>query len=273
VTLRNTPPAGSTFVSATVGAVSPLGAEPCTAAPDGTVTCVLPSLAAGAGALVTHVVRLGQAERVAANAAQVTAAEMDPVPADNAAAARLGVAPPPPVLGRSANAAPVRGTVLVRTPGSARFVPLTANTPLPMGTQIDTRRGRVRLQTARGGGAVDTADFYQGLFALFQARARGAFTELRLAGGSFRACPPGRRSLAQAGRPPIRRLWGDGRGRFRTRGRFAAASVRGTRWLTVDRCDGTLIRVRVGSVTVRDLTRRRTVVVRAGRSYLARAQR
>jgi hypothetical protein len=47
--------------------------------------------------------------------------------------------------------------------------------------------------------------------------------------------------------------------------------VRGTVWTTTDRCDGTLTTVRKGRVTVRDFRRRRSVVVRAGRSYLARA--
>jgi hypothetical protein len=46
--------------------------------------------------------------------------------------------------------------------------------------------------------------------------------------------------------------------------------VRGTVWITADRCDGTLTTVRRGRVTVRDFRRRRNVVVRAGKSYLAR---
>ena len=45
----------------------------------------------------------------------------------------------------------------------------------------------------------------------------------------------------------MRHLWGDGKGDFQTRGRGAAATVRGTIWLTEDRCDGTLVRVRRGS--------------------------
>jgi hypothetical protein len=49
--------------------------------------------------------------------------------------------------------------------------------------------------------------------------------------------------------------------------------VRGTRWLTEDRCDGTLTRVTNGAVVVRDFKRHRSVVVRAGHSYLARAHR
>ena len=66
-------------------------------------------------------------------------------------------------------------------------------------------------------------------------------------------------------------LWGsDRRGRFRTKGRNATATVRGTVWRTIDRCDGTLVTVQSGSVTVRDSSRRRSVTVRRGHSYLAR---
>ena len=36
-----------------------------------------------------------------------------------------------------------------------------------------------------------------------------------------------------------------------------------------DTCNGTLTQVTEGSVTVRDFTLRRTVIVRAGESYLA----
>jgi hypothetical protein len=39
-----------------------------------------------------------------------------------------------------------------------------------------------------------------------------------------------------------------------------------------DRCDGTLTTVQRGRVAVRDFRRRKTVVVRAGKRYLARAR-
>jgi len=48
--------------------------------------------------------------------------------------------------------------------------------------------------------------------------------------------------------------------------------VRGTIWLTEDRCNGTLVRVRRGSVSVRDLVKRKTVIVKRGKSYFARAK-
>ena len=48
--------------------------------------------------------------------------------------------------------------------------------------------------------------------------------------------------------------------------------MRGTKWLTEDRCNGTLTRVKKGTVTVRDFKRKRNVIVRAGQRYLARAR-
>jgi hypothetical protein len=63
---------------------------------------------------------------------------------------------------------------------------------------------------------------------------------------------PGTASAASRPRPG-RRLWGrDHGGRFRTHGHNSHATVRGTRWLVEDRCDGTLTRVTSGTVVVRD---------------------
>jgi ferric-dicitrate binding protein FerR (iron transport regulator) len=84
----------------------------------------------------------------------------------------------------------------------------------------------------------------------------------------------GARAAAASAKQPPRVLWGrDDHGRFRTRGSNSVATVRGTSWYVADRCDGTLTRVTRGSVSVRDLRGDRTVVVRAGQSYLARGQR
>jgi hypothetical protein len=183
-----------------------------------------------------------------------------------------------PVPGVIAGVAPVRGTVLVRLPGTNTFVPLRSATEIPIGSQIDTTRGEVRLVSGVGGGQTNTANFFDGLFTIRQRRALRAVMQLVMGGGNFRTACRSRastRSLASvdATRPrrTVRRLWGSGKGRFETRGRYSSATVRGTRWLVQDRCDGTLTRVTQGSVTVRDLRRRRTIIVRAGRSYLARA--
>ena len=75
-------------------------------------------------------------------------------------------------------------------------------------------------------------------------------------------------SLASSARSG-RRLWGSGKGTFRTEGSFGSATVRGTIWLTEDRCDGTFFEVTRGVVGVRDFPRKKTVSVRAGEDYLA----
>jgi len=58
-------------------------------------------------------------------------------------------------------------------------------------------------------------------------------------------------------------------GKFRTSGRYAAATVRGTIWTVADRCDGTLTRDVTDSVSVVDFVRHKTIILHAGQSYLA----
>ena len=69
----------------------------------------------------------------------------------------------------------------------------------------------------------------------------------------------------------VRQLWGIGKGNFRTKGKYASAAIRGTQWLTQDRCDGTNVRVTEGTVTVRDLVKKKNVAVTAPKSYFAAA--
>ena len=197
----------------------------------------------------------------------------------------------PPVLGRSVNVTPVSGEVFVSVPaGSARasalvpgikgrtFVPLGQARQIPVGSILDTRKGTVRLASARdGAGAVQTGEFSKGVFEVSQsrrARTKG-LTDLVLKGSSFSACRAGRSRRAAAARSKrtVRRLRANAKGRFRTRGRYASATVRGTTWTLTDRCDGTLTSVSSGKVAVRDLRRRKTVVLKAGRRYLAQAPR
>ena len=82
------------------------------------------------------------------------------------------------------------------------------------------------------------------------------------------ACPKKGRASAAAKKAKKRKLWGDGKGAFRTTGKYSAATVRGTRWLVEDSCAGTRTTVKQGSVTVK--AGRVTKVVRAGKRYLAR---
>jgi hypothetical protein len=192
---------------------------------------------------------------------------------------------PAPVLGKTVNVAPVSGQVFVNVPASGafaslsvpglkgrRFVPLTSARQLPVGSYLDTRRGSVSLTSA----AAKKGVLYTGIFSagVFQAlQFRSGLTDLPLKGASFRPCARRRVNQASAAlsRRVIRRMRGNSSGRFRTRGRYSAAAVRGTIWDTIDRCDGTLTRVRRGVVVVRDFRKRRKITLRAGKSYLARA--
>ena len=63
----------------------------------------------------------------------------------------------------------------------------------------------------------------------------------------------------------------DNHGSFRTKGRYSAATVRGTQWVTEDRCDGTLTKVKRGKVNVLDFHTRKTITLHAGHSFLAKA--
>ncbi len=90
-------------------------------------------------------------------------------------------------------------------------------------------------------------------------------------GGSIAAkCRGANRASAglsgEAKTKPVRRLWGKGKGRFRTRGRYSSGTVRGTNWITTDYCDGTETRVVNGVVQVYDL------VTEEVRSRSSRAQ-
>ena len=77
---------------------------------------------------------------------------------------------------------------------------------------------------------------------------------------------------ASAGKKKTRKLWGEGKGTFRTDGKFSSATVRGTKWLVQDTCAGTLTKVTQGVVLVRDFKRCKNITVRAGKQYLARSK-
>ncbi len=161
----------------------------------------------------------------------------------------------------------VSGKVRVRVPGSSRFVDLTGTEAVPLSSSLDTKQGVLELTSVpRAGAAPQTSKFYSGIFKVTQ---RGAFTQLALT-EPLAFC---KRAGAAAKKPKTRRLWGDGSGNFRTRGQFSSATVRGTKWLVQDSCAGTLTRVVRGVVSVRDTVRRKTIVVRAGKRYLARRRR
>jgi hypothetical protein len=138
---------------------------------------------------------------------------------------------------------------------------------------VDTLKGRVTLfAAANKSGGTSKSDFYDGIFKLTQTKGSKPITVLTLV-EKLRGCKATGKASAAAKKKRKRRLWGNGSGRFRTRGRHSAATVVGTKWLVEDRCDSTLTRVVRGKVKVRDFVKKKTVTVRKGKRYIARARR
>jgi hypothetical protein len=227
----------------------------------------------------------------------------------------LGTAPvvPLPVIGKTANFAPVSGMVYVKLPVShgvraasganaaaalpmgQGFVPLTEARQLPVGTVVDALAGTLRVVTAttaktkHAPARTQSGDFARGLFRVLQSPRRGlkGRTTLTLLDSglfpgapSYSQCPSVRKTSDAvsviAKRKPLRSkvlqtLRESEHGNFETRGRYSAATVRGTQFSVSDRCDGTLTVVTRGTVVVSDYRRHKTITLHAHQSYLAKA--
>ena len=162
----------------------------------------------------------------------------------------------------------VSGTVRIKGK-NGKFRRLRADEAIPLGSTVDATKGRVHIISAAGGGKTQAGDFYQGAFVITQTRGAKPITQLALSGKLSCAKKASRRRTS-AKRKKVRRLWGDGKGRFRTKGRHGAATVKGTKWLTEDRCGRTKVTVKRGTVVVRDFAKRKNKVVKKGHSYVAR---
>jgi hypothetical protein len=200
---------------------------------------------------------------------------------------------PNPVLGKE-NFTPI-GTVFILVNG--HFLKLTQTLQLPSGTVVDALHGSLSLVAANGGSgkASDakakkgkkvtkaTGTFGGAVFKVSQAKSGRdkGLTTLSIVEGAFKGAPTyasckAKRAADAIGHAALSRrivssLRSRSSGRFRTRGRYAAGTVRGTKWTTTDRCDGTLIAVQQHSVLVTDLVKHITVLVTAGHHYLAKA--
>ena len=167
----------------------------------------------------------------------------------------------------------VSGTIRVKS-RRGKFRRLGAGEAIPLGSTVDATKGKVRITAAAGpGGATQSALFFQGAFLITQSGGNERpVTQLALS-PKLSCASKGKKASTSAKKKKVRRLWGDGKGRFRTKGRHGAATVRGTKWLTQDTCGGTLVRVKRGTVTVRDFAKKKTVVVKKGRTYVARPRK
>lgn len=198
--------------------------------------------------------------------------------------------PAPPVRNESAVVTVAQGTVKVTLPGKNARKLRARGENVPLGTIVDASNGRAAITTLNAKrGKPQTSLFYDGAFSVKQRGGVRPITDITLRSLSFaKLCGTSAATVAAAragsivqrakakkkarkkSKRVVTSLWGDGRGNFRTTGRSSAATVRGTRWLTQERCDGTLTRVARGIVRVRVLRTGKVVVVTGGHSYLAR---
>ncbi len=194
---------------------------------------------------------------------------------------------PTPVAAKSGDAAPVSGKVLIELPGTHKFVPLNSVKQIPNGTLVNATNGSVQITVKLPNGQTQTGVFFGGEFQFEQSKS-GEVTAV-LAGGSFKGCPKPapakktkpkkkKRKAPDAGAAsfsrhhPVRHLWSNAHGSFSTQGKYGAAAVRGTEWLTQDQCNGTFFKVTRDEITVTSfkLNNHKTTV-KQGHSFLSPA--
>jgi hypothetical protein len=201
--------------------------------------------------------------------------------------------PGPPTIGRTFNISPVKGVVLIEVNGV--LIPLTQLRQFPTNTVIDALGGTVRMITAAGGpgGAHDaaakgkkhkgkvktqTGTFSGGVFKVTQAHS-GLATLSLVDNASFTGAPSyssckakkaADASAAALSSKTLQLLHSSATGKYSTRGKYGAATVRGTKWTIADRCNGTQVHDLTDSVAVTDFVHHKTIILHAGQSYLAK---
>jgi hypothetical protein len=194
----------------------------------------------------------------------------------------------PPVAGVRTVMRAVSGEVFVRLPRRARrasaaqdsgFVPLKGVASIPVGSTVDTLKGRVAITSAannRPAGSprqrTQSGAFAAAIFKIKQRRTEQASATAARTDLQLRTPPGAARVCATSGRVPlkgvVRTMSGSADGRFATIAGASTTLVNGSAtWITSDRCDGTLTEVGRGRVSVRDRVRDRTVKVRPGQGY------
>ena len=204
-----------------------------------------------------------------------------------------GPAPAPPTLGKSFTGT-ATGLVLIEING--KFVPITELSKIPNGAIINALHGTLTLNTAGIGGTqhatlaakkgkkkpkkpqTQTGKFGGAVFKVTQDHSGQANLAL-VEGAKFKGAPTyascttkkGKAVAAGVSSKTLQLLHASAHGKFRTKGRYSAATIRGTIWTIADRCDGTLVHAIKDTVSVDDLVLHKTITLRPGHSYLALA--
>ena len=183
---------------------------------------------------------------------------------------------PPPKVGSTVVGGPISGKVTYKRPGSNSFVLLTGPVQFPNGTIVNTKEGRAGIASAEGNGKTDVSQIWGGTVRInvlvFPALKLFGVHAKTLYGTQFTLVEKLHCATAGLQATKKRKLWGSGKGMFRTKGRYSSATVRGTKWYVEDRCGGTLTKVAKGSAAVQDFVRHKLVLVKAGHRYFASAK-
>jgi hypothetical protein len=178
------------------------------------------------------------------------------------------------------NAKPVPGApeAKVKLPGSNTYIPLSEAQNLPPGTTVDVS-GTAEIDLTDPAGS--TMTFYgvpdgvpstfilegvqNGVVQIVLADAKPGSSSRHLSVDAKPKPKPPKKKKNK----PVARLWGSGKGKFTTKGKYASATVLGTIWLVADYSDHTLVTVKRGLVSVQDFVKHKIVKVPAGKSYIA----
>ena len=178
------------------------------------------------------------------------------------------------------------GSIRFKPPGQTGFNPLTETTPIPVGSVVDARKGVISVTAATGALGDTTKDqkfkYSKGLFKVLQTPAANSLAIAKLIGklGCKSKGKGGKKAseaLATTSRKRRRRrLWGSGRGRYGTRGKGGTGSVVGTKYLTVEKCGGTLFKVppqpgEGHGISVDPKGKKKPIFLAPGESYFAKA--
>ena len=150
---------------------------------------------------------------------------------------------------------------------------------MQLGSRTNTEQGQVTIETGTETGGIRTATVSGGEFATEQPQGP-AQTIFRLTaalngcrkseGGAVLATAAKTKKKKKKRKRRNRKIFVQSDGGHRTNGRYADAVVRGTKWSVQDYCTSTRVTVFEGAVAVRDRVKHKTVLVPAGKRYVAR---
>ncbi len=202
----------------------------------------------------------------------------------------------PPIAGERVNVTVLSGDVYVKLPTSALrsfkqsapisgFVPLKGVASVPIGSEVDARRGTVAVASAANGvklGPIQSARVAAGIFQIRQKRAKSG-SRTQLATDLLLESPPGAEAscahtstsgpIKGRGRNTVRSLTTTvAKGLYRVIGGAGIVTGENATWATADRCDGTRTDVGKGHVAVLDRDSGKSITIPSGRSYLVKAK-